>query len=348
MMTAGAWRVLATRSVLMAVMADWLVLLGPDYDWFKVYLEPTSIQGLDYRCMCRVICGCRHLIALVKGIGLQAICQCGIGECKALTLTHAQVLLHAVARERLVADVLQALGFGPARSGPGLYAGPHVRLVGTYRGAPVYLALCLSETELLAGLSLVASGYGQPFILLAPTVDLRSKTVEAVLEGQRSIYITLAACLGANGEGSLQLRCSIEKELRRFRAGLAVAPEATAEEKPARNKSSGNRGRLRYENDFLDLWLGAEFYNLRKRTKARLCIQYLFENGAFDKTSACHFEKEIDPYVREHSKLERLPPNAERKFHHYFNSGTGKLAQLYRELIESAGRGSGRFFLNVR
>jgi hypothetical protein len=109
----------------------------------------------------------------------------------------------------------------------------------------------------------------------------------------------------------------------------------------------GKRGRLRFENDFLDLWLGPDHYDLRDRNKARFCIQYLFRQGAFDRNSACHFEKEIDPYVRSESGLEPLPGYAETKLHHYFNPSTGKFARLGRDLVRSAGRGSGRYFLNV-
>jgi hypothetical protein len=110
---------------------------------------------------------------------------------------------------------------------------------------------------------------------------------------------------------------------------------------------AGKIGRMRYENNFEDIWLDGIHHDLRERNKARLCIQYLFGKSAWNKTTACHFERQIDPYVREHSKLEPLPNCAEVKIHHYFNPSTGKFARLGRDLIQSAGRGSGRYFLKV-
>lgn len=106
-------------------------------------------------------------------------------------------------------------------------------------------------------------------------------------------------------------------------------------------------GRWSYLPDFTRMWLNGEEYDLRERLKARLCLQFLVEQGAFAEASARHFEKQIDPYVRKHSKLEPLPDYAETKLHHYFNPSNGKLAKLGRELIVSAGHGTGRYYLNV-
>ena len=103
------------------------------------------------------------------------------------------------------------------------------------------------------------------------------------------------------------------------------------------------RGRLRWENRFLDVWLGGEHYDLRGRAKARFCIQYLVAMQAFDQDSARHLENEIDPFVR---KKCQLPPPAEIRIQHYFNDRSGKLARLRRELVKAAGR-NGRFYLQV-
>jgi len=109
-------------------------------------------------------------------------------------------------------------------------------------------------------------------------------------------------------------------------------------------------GRLSYLPGYSQVWfLGKELdeYDLQERNKARLCIQFLVEKEAVTAALARHFEKEIDPYVRKHSKLEPLPDYAETKLHHYFNPSNGKLAKLGRELIVSAGHGTGRYYLNV-
>jgi len=130
--------------------------------------------------------------------------------------------------------------------------------------------------------------------------------------------------------------------------GLALAPEPLV-------KSNGHAipveamklGRMSYLPGLTRIWFAGEEYDLRERAKARLCIQFLVEQEAFSEASACHFDQQINPYVREHSRLDPLPECAQAKIHHYFNPSRGKLAELGRKLILSAGHGTGRYFLSV-
>jgi len=136
---------------------------------------------------------------------------------------------------------------------------------------------------------------------------------------------------------------------------LSTAP-ATAEAKPTDNQDAGSDnkavaaaetilsiGRLLYRPGFEDVWLGDTHYDLRTRTKARLCIQYLVEQKAFDAKSARHLVDEIDPFVRERGDY---LPSADIKIDHYFNDKRGRLPKLRKELIAAAG-GNGRYFLKV-
>lgn len=102
-------------------------------------------------------------------------------------------------------------------------------------------------------------------------------------------------------------------------------------------------GRFRYLPGFNQVWIGDDLYDLRDRTKAKLCIQFMVESKAFDTGSAVHFLSEIDPYVRQHGNF---PPAADIKIDHYFKDSTGQLSELRRRLIHSV-RGSGRYFLKV-
>ena len=103
------------------------------------------------------------------------------------------------------------------------------------------------------------------------------------------------------------------------------------------------RGRLRCGPGFEVVTVDGVAYNLHTRPKARLCIQYLFENGAFDAASARHLIDEIDPFVREQGGYPRA---AEIKIQHYFNSQDGELPELCKQLIGVV-HGKGRYSLKV-
>ena len=96
------------------------------------------------------------------------------------------------------------------------------------------------------------------------------------------------------------------------------------------------------------MWLGPEVFDLSDRPKARACIEYLVRKRALDPKSARHIEREINPHVRKVCGLEKLPDYFETKIHHYFNPSSGMLSRLWRGLIKSAGRGTGRYYLDVR
>ena len=138
------------------------------------------------------------------------------------------------------------------------------------------------------------------------------------------------------------------KQARFIRLPIDSKPFAVLEplatlSKPVRQEEIRVCGRLRYSPGFRDVWVGDTHYDLRERTKARLCLQYLVEMRAFDSSSARHLLDEIDPYVRKEGDF---LPAARIKIDHYFNDRTKKLPRLRRDLIASAGR-NGRYFLNV-
>lgn len=350
-MATGLWNtleVLADVHPPAAVLAEWRRLAGSEHAALDSFLCPTQRLAQNYPCLGDRDCGCRHEIETTE---LFSLCQCEMGVCEPVKLSPSDIIIYELDVPRFGNMVGGALGFEPSDGARATAASPKISLAGIHAEtrSPVFLSLCAIESELLTNLEGLAAFCGEPFIVLSPTGRMRSAAVGAFLQRERCAFVPLASCLALKGVG-FRVTSSIQPILARFSAGCGTRSENRGlklDDSPSRKKTSGQRGRLRFENDFLDIWLGEERYDLRERNKARLCIQYLFAKAAFDKTSACHFEKQIDPFVRKHSKLEPLPNCAETKLHHYFNPSTGKLAQLGRDLVQSAGRGSGRYFLNV-
>jgi hypothetical protein len=95
-------------------------------------------------------------------------------------------------------------------------------------------------------------------------------------------------------------------------------------------------GQLRYRDGFDDVWLGDEHYDLRRYTKARLCLEYLVENGAYTVERARHFLEEIDPYVREKGGFIKLE---EIRIHDYFRDPSGRIAKLRQGLVAAGHKG---------
>jgi hypothetical protein len=130
----------------------------------------------------------------------------------------------------------------------------------------------------------------------------------------------------------------------------AAKPAPPIQNQKLRIQNSEERvrlGRFSYLPGFDQVWLGPEVFDLSDRPKARACIEYLVTKRALDRKSARHFEREIEPHVRKVCRLQKLPDYCEPKIQHYFNPTTGQMGRLGRELIKSAGRGTGRYYLEV-
>ena len=105
-------------------------------------------------------------------------------------------------------------------------------------------------------------------------------------------------------------------------------------------------GRLEYRAGFRDVWAGDEHFNLRGRTQARLCVEYLVTMQAVDAASARHFATEIDPYVREKGGLGQRGKFSEIQLKQYFNDRKARLPKLRKELIGSV-VGTGQYYLKT-
>ena len=147
-------------------------------------------------------------------------------------------------------------------------------------------------------------------------------------------------------------------EIRAGVAGLAMGPPVAGEfeKSEVRSQNAELRGRtaeilnqigqFQYRPGFEDVWFGGEHYDLRKRRKARLCLEYLVARKAFDVASARHFENEIDPYVRKKGRLGARGKFSDIQIKQYFNDREGRLPKLRKALIRSVA-GNGKYYLST-
>jgi hypothetical protein len=102
-------------------------------------------------------------------------------------------------------------------------------------------------------------------------------------------------------------------------------------------------GRLEYRPDFSEVWVDGVHYDLRFYGKARLFVEFMVRNRAFDISSARHLADEIAPYVWANGNY---PPSAEIRIQDFFKDRSGELARLRQELVVSAGD-KGKYYLKT-
>jgi len=320
-----------------AAAVEWKQDLGDAFEAVKeAFLQKAKRKASSVRCPHRE--GCAHELK-PRGRGFIGKCKDDDGQgCDDITMKAKEAEVWEVNLKRLGTAIASALkcdvkdeklDFDRTRQIASLGSGP----------LPILLSVQHDAEGFGNVVAWLVARWPKGFILLAPT--------------SRFCTATATDMLGRANAGFFDLKTHVELlhtgELKAPKSGAElfapfVGPAGTTK---AATDGRIKIGRLEYDEGFSDVWFRGEHYNLRERAKARACIQFLADGKSFDRKSALHFEKEIDPHVREQCKLEPLPGNAETKIHHYFNPSKSKTAKLGREIIKSAGRGTGRYFLNV-
>jgi len=217
-MNCGLWRALEAMETPAAVLAEWRLLAGADYEAARVFLRPTQRVAAEYPCVAPDRCGCRHEVVEIDETRYLARCQCGMGDCPAPRLSAQDLIVYELDWERFGGAIALALGFEQVES-RGVFASvPKVRCVGKHSAtqALVFLAICPSEAQLLANLQCLAALERDPFFLLTPTPGHRSEVIAAFLRCHRCEIAALSRFLVPALNGRFEKSQSIQPVLDRF------------------------------------------------------------------------------------------------------------------------------------
>ena len=98
-----------------AVMADWALELGNEFEAAQPLLQPTAAQAETHPCTNRFRCECRHRVEPDGRGGWVAVCDCDQG-CPPLPVAPKDVLVYASNDRKLSAAIARGLGLSLAAS----------------------------------------------------------------------------------------------------------------------------------------------------------------------------------------------------------------------------------------
>ena len=325
---------------LAAVSAEWQIHAGAEFDLIRAaYLRRTGRTAEAFPCLGS--CGCSHRLHK-RSSGFVGVCQCDDESgCGDILVTAEDAALWELDELRLGRSVCRAFGCEPRQTNLGP---PSTWQIGSFGGTalPVVLTIQRGPDEFRGVVAELVAALPKHFVVVSPTGRFVNGNAQAILKAANAGVLDLERHVKFNAQGEL---CAVKPPAELFApylpGGERMAGAVSIQTEAGKILWCGKFG---YRPGFVDVWLHDEPYNLRERTQARLCIQYLVENEAFSIDSARHFLTQIDPYVRTHSKS---PHAAEPKIDHYFTDPTGNLPALRKALIQATGLRDGRFFLKV-
>lgn len=206
MMTKTLWNSLDSLSSLAGVLADWRREMGADFDAARGYLRPTGEVSTSFPCTHQPVCGCYHEVnPHAQGV-LFAACRCDDGDCPPIRLEPTDLIVHALNTRKLGDSIRVALGFEPAPTEPAHDLRKSLR-IGTYGAlhTPVFFFCPYDEAALLRELADLWNPGVVPFILLTPTRNCHSATVEATIHRSSSLLISCSVTLAVEAGGKLRV-----------------------------------------------------------------------------------------------------------------------------------------------
>ena len=225
MMTKNLWSSLDSLSSQAGVLADWRREMGADFDAAHGYLRPTGEASTSFPCTHRPPCGCYHEINPHSQGDLVAACRCADGDCPPIRLEPADLIVHALNTRKLGDSIRVALGFEPAPTGTAHDLRTSLR-IGTYGAlhAPVFFCCPHDEAALLREIAVLWNPGAVPFILLTPTRDFYTATVEAAVHRSSSLLISCSAALAVEAGGKLRVIRPVGPLLQDFTNRRAEGP----------------------------------------------------------------------------------------------------------------------------
>jgi hypothetical protein len=147
----GLWKSLERLPSPAAVLAEWQLLTGEEFDLARLFLRATDRQSDTYPCTLRPGCGNRHeVVDAEDGMTFRAVSRDEAVTCRSIAVEPHELLFHELDTAKLCAAVRREFGFEPPASG-GLAGLSRSHAVGIRLPArtPVVLTIAPNEAALL-------------------------------------------------------------------------------------------------------------------------------------------------------------------------------------------------------
>lgn len=195
------WRTLEREAVLAGVETQWRLWLGETLDAVRPFLKPERELATSYPCE-RQPDICARRVVHHGPDDIVAVCGLDVPECERLPLPRADVIVHALALPRLLANVSGALGCnGDVQQVVGARAWSLGVRPG---GAAVFFALPDREHGYSTTLATVLAHHPSgDLAVLVPCADSLSATDRALLSQRHAAVIAGEELLGLDDDGQL-------------------------------------------------------------------------------------------------------------------------------------------------
>lgn len=222
----GLWPTLEQLPSLEAVLVEWQDTLSKDFSNAESFLIPTNRHSREYPCTNKLPCDCHHEIIKHPSGRIVAACRCDIGECETIPIRSKDSIIYALDSKKFFDAIDEALNFTDNRTVSAAQSKNRWR-VGTHRetSSTIYFLAESTDEGFLRELGELIIAEPTPFILLAPSDQFKTATIELILQKHRSVLVPLSLLLSLKSPGKFTITQSIQPMLEQFKQGLSEAKQ---------------------------------------------------------------------------------------------------------------------------
>ncbi len=219
------WRALESVPGLTTSKMEWESLLGREFPLLEPLLRPTGQIAASHPCPDPAKPGSRHKVVEHGPDDIVSVCPEG---CPTVSLRRSDILIYEVNLPRLAGAVAAAFEIAPQVE-PVTGASMTLR-IGTYSPTagyrfPVYLTVQVEPDDFRHVVESLALRHDEPFILTAPTHDLRSPASDTLLKKKGACFFALCDIFQLNSDGQLESGRPAENVLVGFRKAVLPSQE---------------------------------------------------------------------------------------------------------------------------
>lgn len=271
--TRNLWTSLEALPAHAGVLADWRQAMGGDFEAGRFYLIPSGRLSTCFPCNNKPSCGCYHEVNPHAAGDIYAVCHDPDSDCPPIRLQPEDLILYSLNFPKLGDSIRRAFGFHNVSIQAAQF-GPASLRIGTYGHLhnPVYFYSPHDEGVFLREIEGLLNGGGTPFILVSPTRDYCTATVEATIARGGCLLISCSVTLSIEAGGFLRVTNPIDSLLTVFNVrqtqgtALAKTVETIGQDLHA---VATNTYELRRENEELKVLAEGGFLRFATRVDAK-------------------------------------------------------------------------------
>jgi len=150
-----------------------------------------------------------------------AVCTCNPRACDTFQLTKSDIIIYELNRPMLHRAIIEALSLEPAQIEiPSVRRTTQIGYYSPRSGVkcPVFLTIQTEPENYRSVISVLAARNSEPFIIIAPTINLVPPDVLEILGLKKSALFTLSDMLTVDSSGNMAVSPSCNVMLARFRS----------------------------------------------------------------------------------------------------------------------------------